>query len=152
MELDGFCLLDTNVLLRISNVFDPENRVLNDAAVQLSAGGTKLCCALQNVAEYWNVSTRPLANNGFGLSPAETSDRLNLLGHELHVLPEPSGTFAVFRNLLITHQVRGVQVHDARLAAVMIVNGISQILTFNDSDFTRYSGINAINPRKFARP
>ncbi len=42
--------------------------------------------------------------------------------------------------------VCGVQVHDARLAAAMYAHGISEILTFNGFDFTRFAGITAIDP------
>ncbi len=47
----------------------------------------------------------------------------------------------------VAHSVRGVQVHDARLAAAMRVHGIPYILTFNGSDFERYSGIGIADPR-----
>ena len=44
--------------------------------------------------------------------------------------------------------VSGVQVHDARLVATMIVHGVTHILTFNTSDFVRYApqGIVAVDP------
>jgi len=39
-----------------------------------------------------------------------------------------------------------VQVHDARLVALMQVHGISHVFTLNPSDFARYSGITALTP------
>jgi predicted nucleic acid-binding protein len=42
--------------------------------------------------------------------------------------------------------VSGVQVRDAQLAAAMYTHGISRILTFNGSDFSRFSEITAIHP------
>jgi len=50
--------------------------------------------------------------------------------------------------LVVTFNVSGVQVHDARLVALMKVNVISHILTFNVGDFARYSseGIVAVAP------
>ena len=46
------------------------------------------------------------------------------------------------------YRVSGVQVHDARLVAAMIVHDVTHILTFNTQDFTRYApdGIIAIDP------
>ncbi|MEI6442036.1 MAG: hypothetical protein WCO29_02610 [Nostocales cyanobacterium ELA583] len=38
----------------------------------------------------------------------------------------------------------GVNVHDARLVAVILAHGLTHILTFNISDFKRYS--NQITP------
>jgi predicted nucleic acid-binding protein len=40
----------------------------------------------------------------------------------------------------------GVNVHDARLVAVMLVYGVKNILTFNTRDFNRYSEIVAVHP------
>jgi len=37
-------------------------------------------------------------------------------------------------------------VHDARLAAAMLVHGIGHILTLNVADFSRYSGLTAVHP------
>ena len=41
----------------------------------------------------------------------------------------------------------GVQVHDARLVAAMLVYGILRLLTLNDRDFGRYTAISAVHPR-----
>jgi predicted nucleic acid-binding protein len=51
--------------------------------------------------------------------------------------------------LVSQFNVSGVQVHDARLVAVMRVHQISHILTFNTADFARYSpeGMTAVEPR-----
>lgn len=46
----------------------------------------------------------------------------------------------------MTRRVSGVQVHDARLAAMMTTNGITQIVTFNTTDFIRFAEIEAIHP------
>jgi predicted nucleic acid-binding protein len=42
--------------------------------------------------------------------------------------------------------VSGVQVHDARLAAVMNVNNVSHLLTLNPRDFERFTGLTPIHP------
>lgn len=146
------CLLDTNVLLRLTEPRDASHAQVANAIRDLSANGAILCCAVQNIAEYWNVSTRPTSANGLGLTVAETAARLQVVHRTAQVLPEPAGTVVLFEDMLVTHQVRGIQVHDARLAAIMLVNGVSRILTLNSADFARYSGITAINPRTFARP
>jgi predicted nucleic acid-binding protein len=48
--------------------------------------------------------------------------------------------------LVIANNVHGVQVHDARLAAIMEAHGITHILTLNENDFRRYTHIHAVNP------
>jgi predicted nucleic acid-binding protein len=55
-----------------------------------------------------------------------------------------------WRRLLVTYSISGVQVHDARLVAAMLLHRVKRILTFNEKDFARYSEIEALNPRKLA--
>jgi len=66
------------------------------------------------------------------------------------LLPDSLAVHEEWRKLPITHVVSGVQVHDARLAAAMIVHRVKRILTFNDLDFARYTGIEAVHPRTVA--
>lgn len=51
-----------------------------------------------------------------------------------------------WRRLVVAHSVSGVQVHDARLAAAMLVHRIPYLLTLNARDFARYPGITALHP------
>jgi predicted nucleic acid-binding protein len=44
------------------------------------------------------------------------------------------------------YQVTGKPAHDARLVAAMHVHGISAILTFDRTGFSRYDGIEVIDP------
>ena len=77
------CLVDTNILLRIARRSDPQHKTVDKALERLAEQGTTLHYTFQNIAELWNVMTRPVASNGLGLSPAETdkigsTTRLNL--------------------------------------------------------------------------
>jgi len=38
-------------------------------------------------------------------------------------------------------------VHDARLAAAMLVHGLNHILTLNQPDFARYTGLEVVHPQ-----
>jgi hypothetical protein len=61
-------------------------------------------------------------------------------------LPDSERVHKEWRRLVVTHSVAGVQVHDARLVAAMLVHGVSRLLTLNDRDFSRYPGIEALHP------
>ncbi len=52
-----------------------------------------------------------------------------------------------WRQLLVAFNVQGVAEHDARLVSMMLVAGITQVLTLNTGDFRRYPGITAVTPR-----
>ncbi|WP_242541132.1 hypothetical protein [Phormidium pseudopriestleyi] len=47
---------------------------------------------------------------------------------------------------MLTYGVRGVNLHDARLVAGMVVHGLTHILTFNTRDFARYGEVTAVHP------
>ena len=46
------------------------------------------------------------------------------------------------------HEVKGKEVHDARIVAAMLAHRVTHLLTFNTADFKRYTEIAAINPRE----
>jgi len=100
----------------------------------------------QNLAEFWNVCTRPAEQNGFGLSIAETNRRALVIESTFSFLADTPLVHTEWRRLIVTHSVTGVKVHDARLVASMIVHGITDLLTLDEQDFKRYSGINAMHP------
>jgi predicted nucleic acid-binding protein len=140
------CLVDTNILLRLRNSRMANYEVCRDAIALLRSRDAPLFYTLQNAAEFWNVSTRPISQNGFGLSAGEASDSLDFIDEVMSLLQETRETYPAWRRLVAIHQVSGVQVHDAKLAAFMISHEVPCILTLNGRDFSRYSEIRAIHP------
>jgi len=106
----------------------------------------QVCLASQNLIEFWNVCTRPLDKNGLGMSVQETYAELIRLEGIFSILPDTPYIYPQWKQLVEEHEVKGVNVHDAKLVAVMLVNGISHILTFNTEDFRRFSHITVVNP------
>jgi predicted nucleic acid-binding protein len=142
-------LLDTGVLVRILHRADPLNSDIRASRRQLASDDHHFVTARQNVVEFWNLCTRPAsARGGFDLSPAETGRRLRTLERFVDVLNEPDSTYRRWKLLVTRHNVIGRQVHDARIAAVMLAYRIRRILTFNSSDFHRYRGIEAVTPQE----
>jgi predicted nucleic acid-binding protein len=140
-------LVDSNVLLRWVKPDDRDYPAILSATDAILRREGVLCYTSQNLAEFWNACTRPVDRNGYGLSPQETDRRARLFEEKLRLLPDSLVVHEEWRKLLVTHTVSGVQVHDAHLVAVMRVYGVKRILTFNDKDFTRYMGIEAVHPR-----
>ncbi len=139
-------LLDSNILIRIAHRSDPSHGVVRAALRALWEQGQGLYYVSQNLVEFWNVCTRPTAaRGGLGLSLAETNRRARLIERFYTLLPDSPAVHEEWRRLVVSQGVSGVQVHDARLAAFMRVNGVSHILTLNTTDFSRY-GITAVNP------
>lgn len=144
------CLLDSNILLRISKSDDPQHPAIVQALKALVRQRARLCYTSQTLGEFWNASTRPLDKNGFGLTVAETDRLARVIERNFDFLPDSRETHERWRALLVAHNVQGVQVYDAKLAASMYVHGIDQILTTNVRDFRRYDGLRAIHPAEAA--
>jgi predicted nucleic acid-binding protein len=140
-------LVDSNVLLRWIKPDDRDYPVVVSAIDAILQQGAVLCYTSQNVGEFWNTCTRPLERNGYGLSPQEADRRAKFFEDKPHLLPDSPTVHQEWRRLLVTYNVSGVQVHDARLVAAMRVQDVPRILTFNDKDFARYRDIEAIHPR-----
>jgi predicted nucleic acid-binding protein len=139
-------LVDTNILLRVSRQHDPQHEVTAQALLALESQHVALYYSLQNMAEFWNVCTRPADRNGYGLSISETIRGVQTIERRMTCLPDSELVYSNWRRLVIANEVRGVQVHDARLAAIMQAYGLAHILTLNQPDFLRYSGIQAVHP------
>jgi predicted nucleic acid-binding protein len=140
-------LVDSNVLLRLLQHNDPHHSIIRQAIRSLVARGDELCCAPQNIVELWNVSTRPAtARGGFGLTTAETDRRVRLIERVFTVLDETPAVYPEWRRLVVGNSVIGVQVHDARIVAMMNVHGVTHVLTLNGADFSRYAGITCVAP------
>ncbi|RKU24422.1 PIN domain nuclease [Candidatus Poribacteria bacterium] len=141
-------LTDTNVLLGAVYRADARYSSVQVAVHKLWASGHELQTTFQNFAEFWNVSTRPANRNGFGNTSAQTDTSLRYIESLFPLLPDSPDVYPVWRQLVAKYKVLGVQVHDARLVAAMIAHNVKHILTFNVTDFQRYTdeGIEVVNP------
>ena len=140
------CLLDSNILLRMSQRADPHYSAIRSALLILRNQGTRLCYTSQTMGEFWNASTRPLARNGLGLTTAETNAIAGEIERDFEFLSDSQAVHDRWRQLLVEHDVKGVQVHDARIAASMYVHGVQQLLTINLRDFARFQGLSILHP------
>jgi predicted nucleic acid-binding protein len=141
-------LVDTNVLLRFADRNHALHNTVRAAIRKLRQSGNQMCAVGQNFVEFWNVATRPIAQNGFGLTPTAADLRLRLLERIFPLRPDDPALYATWRRLVVAFGVSGVRVHDARLVAAMKSQGLTHILTFNTVDFARYApeGIVAVDP------
>lgn len=63
-------------------------------------------------------------------------------------LPETPVIYPAWEILVVRYGVTGKPAHDARLVAAMQAHGLTAILTFDRTGFTRYSGIEVIHPEQ----
>ena len=100
--------------------------------------------------EFWNVCTRPAERNSLGRTPLEAEAEIHRLKGIFDFLPDTPTIYQEWERLVVAYGVRGVNVYDARLVAAMLVYRLTHILTFNTSDFVRYSEVITVHPTEVA--
>lgn len=104
----------------------------------------------QNLIELWTVATRPIEANGLGFPTASARSEIERMERFFTILPETPALYPAWKRLVIEHEVCGKPAHDARLVAAMQVHGILAILTFDKPGFSRYPGIQVVDPVEIA--
>jgi predicted nucleic acid-binding protein len=131
-------LADTNILLRRTQSGHESHSLAVESVAVLLEGGEPVYFTPQNISEFWNVATRPRAQNGFGFSVAIAAAEVAKIEQALILIPDSPAAYTEWKRLVLAHGVLGAKVHDARLVAAMNVHGIRRILTFNTGDFKRF--------------
>ena len=139
-------LLDTNVVLRLADMSTPEYKLVLQAIDHLSRRRVIPVLAPQVLIEFWVVATRPIEVNGFGWCPSVVSNAIERLRQRFRLLSENPELLDRWLEIVTVFNLRGKRAHDARLAAIALLNDVSQILTLNTRDFSGIDGITAIHP------
>jgi predicted nucleic acid-binding protein len=103
------CLVDTNILLRITRRSDPQHQFVDTALSRLTAQGTGLFFTHQNIAELWNAMTRPIARNGLGLTVAEAEKQVHAIEAGMSLLPDSDTVYREWRKIILRYNVSGVK-------------------------------------------
>jgi predicted nucleic acid-binding protein len=145
-------LVDTNILLRSAQPAHPLFTQATHAVSRLLRQEESVFFCAQNIAEFWNVATRPAGANGLGMAHAEVLKEISSIETLFTLLPDIPGIYAEWKRIVAHHNVQGVKVYDARLVALMNVYSVGHILTFNIADFNRYGSITALHPSSLLTP
>ena len=139
-------LVDTNILVRLSDSGHPIQPVCELALQRLLQRQDRVFLCAQAAIEYWAVATRPKSINGLGLTPIDAEMELRRAERWLVWLPEPPDIAVRWRARVNKHSVLGKQAHDARLVALMEAHGLTHLLTLNAGDFARFPGVTCVEP------
>lgn len=141
-------LLDTNILSRTAQPGHPQHATAAQAVDELHRLGNEVFLVPQVLYELWVVCTRPLEDNGLGLTTSEARRKHEQARTLFVVLPDNEKTLATWEELVVQLDVKGKSAHDARLVASMRIHGLTHLLTFNVAHFNRFPGITVIAPEK----
>ena len=139
-------LLDTNILTRSAQPSHSLHHKAIPAVDALLLGNHTLCIVPQVVYEFWVVATRPLDQNGLDMTVSQAQADVAKIIQKFHLFRDERGVFDPWYQLVVQHQVIGKTAHDARLVAAMKRHDISHLLTFNQTDFTRFIDIAVLTP------
>ncbi len=139
-------VLDANVLLRMADPTCAAHATAVAAVRTLLGLGEKLRSIPQSIYEYWAVATRPIANNGLGLSTAECSRDIATIKAMFPVLGDLPTLFSEWEAVVAAFACHGKISHDARYVAAMRTLGLTRLLTFNVVDFSRFSNVVVLDP------
>ncbi len=143
-------LMDTNVLLRFVNTEAGEHERVDRALDTFLERQDDVVLVPQVLYEFWAVATRPVQNNGLGWSVARTREEFGSLRQRFKLLPDSPALFDTWLELVTTHDVKGKQVHDARLVAAMQTHDLTNLLTLNVKDFERYP-VTPVHPNNVSK-
>jgi predicted nucleic acid-binding protein len=143
-------LIDTSILARLANTADTFYPIATHAVLELHRRGEVLHVTPQNLVEFRNVATRPVALNGLGLAPSDAEAKAAGFEAAFPLLVETPDIFPLWKALVGSLAVVGKQVHDARLVAACHAHNVTHLLTFNTSHFARLAsfgtGITVVDP------
>lgn len=139
-------LLDTNIIVRAAQPSLPDWSLIDNSLSQLINKKAALCIVPQTIYEFWVVATRPISQNGFGLTPEDAKSLIDSTLDQFALLRDERGIFDLWSDMVTVHKVSGKGAHDARLVAAMQRHCIANLVTFNEADFKRFP-INVLTPK-----
>lgn len=142
-------LADTNIWLRLSEPAHPMFAPAFQAVGTILGRSEEIVLVPQVITEYWRVVTASASQRGgFGWEPAQADAEVRQLEAQFPMRQDTPDIYDHWREIVRAEGVTGASVYDARLVAVMLVHGLTRILTFNVKDFRRYErlGILPVHP------
>lgn len=95
-------LLDTNIILRFANSQSLEYNLIRNTISQILLQGGQCFITPQVIIEFWVVATRPVNVNGLGWTVEQTTQAVQMLINQFHLLEETSDVFSIWLNLVKT--------------------------------------------------
>lgn len=134
-------LVDTNVLLEASD----EGRRLHVQSLTVFQNslkdGVDLFLCTQVIREYLVVATRPIENNGLGMTPATAIGNIRQFRTRSSCVAETLQAGELFLEWAARFGTCGKKLHDLQILATASTAGIDVLLTANEQDFPKPSPV-----------
>jgi predicted nucleic acid-binding protein len=138
--------IDTNVLIRANVATAPTHEEALECLKRLGKSSAELWVSQQILREYLaNVTRQQTFMSPIPMATAIA--RIEYFQSHFIVAQDSERVFANLLKLLNSTTTSGKQIHDTNIAATMQTYGITQLLTYNPTDFTRFSAyITVLSP------
>jgi toxin-antitoxin system PIN domain toxin len=129
--------IDSNVLIYAHRRDSPFHDHAADALRTIAASPTAWAIPWPCAHEFYSVATNPRVYSPAS-TPTEALHQLRswMASPTLRLLAESAGYYETLVSLLAESNLRGPKVHDARIAAICLSHGVTELLTM-DRDFSR---------------
>jgi len=138
--------VDTNILVYAHRAETPWYKAADTAIAELAEGGAPWAVAWPCLHEFLAIVTSPRIFR----TPTPLGDALRQIedwsaSPTLQLIGERPGYWDILKTLLEKSHVAGPVVHDARIAAICLQNGVKTLWSA-DRDFSRFAGLRVQNP------
>jgi toxin-antitoxin system PIN domain toxin len=138
--------VDSNLLVYAHREDSPWHNAAYARIVELAEGPAAWAIPWPCVHEFLSIVTHlRIYNPPTPLEKAIDQVEAWLESPSLVLLSESEDYWPQLRSLLQTGRVSGPQIHDARVAALCLQHGVSELWTI-DRDFSRFPGLTVRNP------
>lgn len=137
--------IDTNILVYAHRIESPWHVRAKEIVADLAEARGPWAIPWPCLHEFLSVVTKPFFKTPTPLAVA--CDRIEawLASPSLVLLVETADHWSVLKRLVTSGRVTGGAIHDARVAAICIGHGVSELLSA-DRDFTRFPEFKTRNP------
>lgn len=138
--------IDTQLLVYAHRSDSPWHAAARDRIAELANSGTRWAIALHCLVEFHAVVTRTGLYKPAS-TPVQAIDQIDiwLEAPSLSILSEDFQTWLVAREQILAGSITGPRVYDARIAAVCLQHGVTELWT-HDRDLSRFPALRTRNP------
>ena len=134
-------LLDTNIIVYSLDKKSPKNYIATNF---IKGNAENLAITHQNINEALRVVTHPKHPKPMNIESAIGA--ITGIAEGLSIIFPKENTIFITLELLNKYKIKSNNVFDAYLAATMLSNGIEEIATDNEKDFSIIKEIKILNP------
>lgn len=138
--------VDTNILVACVRTEYPHHEKAREQLRALAEGSSAWALPWACVHEFFAVTTNPRIFQ-VPLSAHQAADVIDALleSPTVRLIAEGPGYWETLRQLVTAGRISGAKIHDARIAAVCITHGVTELWTA-DRDFGRFPALRIRNP------